>query len=120
MRFGFVTGGSSAQLRHDIRHWEVLEGGQLGAHRSVDQCRRGPGIRLHGVEVHNGTNGRFERVLAEIPVAAPRQAVIAQVGNLRHFGQPDIGYCPNLTRGVLICWSKCPIFLLEKTAKWPN
>ena len=25
MRFGLLTGGSSAELRHDLRYWEMLE-----------------------------------------------------------------------------------------------
>ena len=36
MRFGFVTGGSSAQLRHDIRYWEMLEEVELAEEMGFD------------------------------------------------------------------------------------
>jgi len=36
MRFGFVTGGSSAKLRHDIRDWEVLEEVELAEEMGFD------------------------------------------------------------------------------------
>jgi len=36
MRFGFLTGGSSAELRHDIRYWEVLEEVELADELGFD------------------------------------------------------------------------------------
>jgi alkanesulfonate monooxygenase SsuD/methylene tetrahydromethanopterin reductase-like flavin-dependent oxidoreductase (luciferase family) len=36
MRFGFVTGGSSAELRHDVRYWEVLEEVELADELGFD------------------------------------------------------------------------------------
>ncbi len=36
MRFGFLTGGSSAELRHDIRYWEALEEVELADELGYD------------------------------------------------------------------------------------